>query len=1045
MYFKLERVQKYTRDIKKLIYDSKVPIETIQYKDGFFKTPKDVEDSSLPWLYYNTGDYWGGKDINRWFKFNVKIPIEFKGKTIGIYISTGLEDEYTLINPQFLIYVNGEIIQGLDINHREIILKKECNGEEIFHIDLKAHSGMKDRKVDLFVQLVTIDEATRELYYNLTVPMEAAKNLEEEDNRRIDILEVLNKTINIVDIRRPYSKEYIESVQRANDYIKNNFYDKKCGKEAITASIIGHTHIDVAWMWTLAQTREKIVRSFSTVLNLMDEFPEYKFMSSQPQLYKYLKEDYPEIYERVKEKIIEGRWEAEGGMWVEPDCNLTSGESLVRQLLFGTRFFYNEFGVRNQILWLPDVFGYSANLPQILKSSGIKYFMTTKISWNQFNKIPYDTFMWQGIDGTEILTHFITTKDLTQTLNPHFTTYNGFLYPEAVMGGWDRYQQKDMNKDILIAYGYGDGGGGPTKEMLENHKRMSEGIPGCPKTQIDTATNYFKRLESKISQLPKWVGELYLEYHRGTYTSMARNKKYNRKCEQLYLDAEIMSVMAQNFGLIEYPQEKLNQGWEVVLRNQFHDILPGSSIKEVYDDSDEEYKYALSLGGRLFNNAFDAILDNICIDKQSVVAANTLSFNRNDIVVFEIEENNKDMDHVILIDKKGDLKPCQIIKEDNVTKGLFYANDIPSKGYTTYELSKRVEAFKSTMIVDTKRLENKFFILKLDNKGTFTSIYDKVNDREILKENNRGNMILAYEDKPMGNDNWDIDIYYKEKVWELDRVKKIEIVENGPVRGILEIHKKFLDSIWIQKIIIYNDIPRIDFDTYIDWKEEDILLKATFPIDINADKATYEIQYGHVERPTHWNTSWDVARFEVVAHKWVDISEDGYGVSMLNDSKYGHDIKDGDMSLTLLTSGTDPNPDADKEEHRFRYSLYPHKENWKGARTVNMAYNFNIPVYAKLVHKTKGSIQKEFSIASLDKNNVFIEVVKKAEDTDDIIIRLYEAYNRRTKARFTYYQKFNKVIECNMMEEEIKVVKECSSQFEFEIKPLEIKTYKICK
>ncbi len=1047
MYFRLERVQKYTRDLKKLIYDKKMPIGAVRYKEGLFKSCKDVQDSELPWLDYRVGDYWGGRDVDRWFQFDVKIPKEFKGKTTALYISTGLEDEYTLINPQFLIYVNGKIIQGLDINHREVILQRECKGEEVFYIDLKAHSGMHDRKVDLFVQLVTIDEDTRELYYNLTVPIEVASNLGVEDNRRLAILDALNKTINIVDMRKPHSKEYIESVHRANDYIKSNFYDKECGKEAVTASIIGHTHIDVAWLWTLAQTREKVVRSFSTVLQLMDEYPEYKFMSSQPQLYKYLKEDYPELYEKVKEKVADGRWEAEGGMWVEPDCNVTSGESLIRQLLFGTRFFNDEFGVRNRILWLPDVFGYSANLPQILKSSGIKYFMTTKISWNQFNKVPYDTFMWRGIDGTEVLTHFITTKDLTQTLNPHFTTYNGFLYPEAVMGGWERYQQKDINKDILIAYGYGDGGGGPTKEMLENHRRMTKGIPGCPKTQIDTATNYFERLDGKSSKLPKWVGELYLEYHRGTYTSMARNKKYNRRCEMLYLDVETMSVMAKSFGIIKYPQEELNQGWEVILRNQFHDILPGSSIKEVYDDSDKEYKYALNLGNRLLKNVFDVMLENISVDKQSVVAFNTLSFKRNDIVAFELDDSyvNEETGHITLLDKNGKPSACQIIREDNTTKGLFYAKDIPAKGYTAYQLSNTMEAFKSTIYIDKQRLENKFFILKLDDKGTFISIYDKRNDREILKENGRGNRILAYEDKPMDNDNWDIDIYYKEKAWELDLVEKIAIVENGPVRGVLEIHKKFLDSKWIQRIIIYNDIPRIDFDTYIDWKQSDILLKATFPIEINTDKATYEIQYGHVERPTHWNTSWDVARFEVVGHKWVDISEDGYGVSMLNDSKYGYDIKDGDMSITLITSGTYPNPDADKEEHRFRYSLYPHGENWRHGGTINMAYCFNNPVYGKLTHNNRGDMPSEFSLASLDKDNVFIDVIKKSEDKEDIIIRLYEGHNRRTKVALTYHQEFSKVIECNMMEEELREVKSHSTSFEFEIKPFEIKTYKICK
>jgi len=713
MHFGLERVQKYIRDLKPCIYRAVNPITSFEVKEGFFKNHEELENSDIKWSEYKTGDYWGGKDIDLWFRFDVEVPDEFSGRPVALYISTGLDNEYTLINPQFLIYINGEIVQGMDINHREVILHNAPSGGEKFHIDLKAHSGMWERKVDLFVQLVSLDQDTRNLYYNIAVPLEVAQNLSEGDDRRTVILTSLNETINILDMRKPHSVEYSESVEKADKYIEENFYKDKCGKEENVASIIGHTHID-------------------------------------------LKEDYPELYEKVKEKIIEGRWEAEGGMWVEADCNLSSGESLVRQLLFGTRFFEKEFGVKNKILWLPDVFGYSAVLPQILKKSGIDYFMTTKISWNQFNKIPYDTFNWVGIDGSEVLTHFITTKDLTQELNPHFTTYNGFLYPEAVMGGWDRYQQKDINKDILVAYGYGDGGGGPTKEMLENHRRMEKGIPGCPKTKVDTALGYFERLENTLessARVPKWVGELYLEYHRGTYTSMARNKRDNRKSEILYLDIESLASMATSVTDYQYPQDVLNQGWEVILRNQFHDILPGSSIKEVYDDSDLEYKYVFKTGTKLLNESLQALSKEIAVEDTSVLAFNTLSFERDDLVRFE-------SDRVVngVRDENGNIKPCQMIEEDDVRYGLFYGNKLPAKGYKAFEIEKNAVERTSRIIVSASRMENQFFVLELDEKGNFSSIFDKINQRELLKENEFGNKIYAYEDKPMGNDNWDIDM-----------------------------------------------------------------------------------------------------------------------------------------------------------------------------------------------------------------------------------------------------------------------------------------------
>ena len=404
--------------------------------------------------------------------------------------------------------------------------------------------------VELKANIATLDREVENIYYNIKVPLEIAVLLDDNDKKRVDILNFLNEAVNILDLRKPFSVCFTNSVKDSNNFLQEKFYNKYCGCDEVIATCVGHTHIDVAWLWTLSQTREKTARSFSTVLKLMEQYPEYIFMSSQPQLYKFVKEDYPEVYEKIKERIKEGRWEPEGAMWVEADCNLSSGESLVRQILFGTRFFEKEFGVKNKILWLPDVFGYSAALPQILKKSGIDYFMTTKISWNEYNKIPYDTFMWKGMDGTEILTHFITTSDYQNPIKSHFTTYNGDLKPIEVMGSWQRYQQKDINNDVLISFGHGDGGGGVTKEMLEKARRMEKGIPGCPKVKIGKSLDYFIDLENKVSnnkRLPKWTGEMYLEYHRGTYTSMARNKKYNsyfagEKCLQPLMDKYLCSL-----------------------------------------------------------------------------------------------------------------------------------------------------------------------------------------------------------------------------------------------------------------------------------------------------------------------------------------------------------------------------------------------------------------------------------------------------------------------------------------------------------------------
>lgn len=877
------------------------------------------------------------------------------------------------------------------------------------------------------------------MYYDIKVPLDAVTLLDKEDSRRIDTIRILNDCINLLDLRKPYSESFYQSVEEAIAFLQREFYAKSCGNASITATCIGHTHIDVAWLWTLAQTREKTVRSFSTVLNLMKSYPEYVFMSSQPQLYQYIKEDQPEIYAQMKERVKEGRWEPEGAMWLEADCNLSSGESLVRQILFGTRFFKEEFGVENKILWLPDVFGYSAALPQILKKSGIDYFMTTKISWNEYNKMPYDTFMWKGMDGTEILTHFISTTNYSEVSKSHGTSYNGVINPDQIMGAWQRYQQKNINHDVLVCFGYGDGGGGPTKEMLENARRLEKGIPGCPQVKIGKAVDYFKKLEDTVTgsgRLPKWVGELYLEYHRGTYTSMARNKKYNRKSEFLFQDVELFSAMSKHAASGYYPQSEINKCWETILLNQFHDILPGSSIKEVYEDSRAQYEKIAAKGQNLLNDCLDNIAGKISVPVPSVIVFNQLGWNRSDMVELTLPHGAESAG---IRDLEGKLLPAQTLQGGKV---LFYAENVPSKGYKAFTVEEAKSAPKVTSAFD-QTFENDYFRITFDTACSMTSIFDKTNNRELLKPGERANVLQAFEDKPHNYDAWDINIYYQEKMWEINDVVKVELTEDGPVRKTLRIERKFLDSWIAQDIQLYTQIPRIDFKTTIDWKEKHVLLKAAFPVDIHTEKASFEIQYGNVERPTHWNTSWDTAKFEVCAHKWADLSEDAYGVSLLNDCKYGHDIKDGLMRLTLLKSATWPNEDADRERHEFTYSLYPHAGGFREAGTVQMAYELNCPMYAAYRDANDGTLPHELSFAHVDKENVILEVVKKAEDSEDLIVRLYECYNRRTTATLGVYGKVTEVYECDLMEQPLHFVPTKSSSFTFEIKPYEIKTFKI--
>lgn len=1040
MYYLLERTEKICREIEKNIYRNEIEIKEYKYIDGNYHNIDLIQNAPADgWVDFKKGDLWGGRDCHGWFKCSVVVPENFAGQTIALNFST-FEEGWDATNPQFILYVNGEQIQGVDINHREIILSHYAVAGDVYEIDLHAYAGMlEDKKPILYGKLVVIDMASRELYFNLKVPVDVCKELDKEDKRRIDMTTVITDAVNLIDLRRPKSKEYDESVKLTNEYLADKFYGELCGHEEVTATCVGHTHIDVAWLWTVAQSREKVSRSFSTVLKLMEEYPEYIFMSSQPQLYKMLKEDHPKIYDKVKEKIKEGTWEAEGSMWLEADCNVTSGESLVRQIIHGKRFFKEEFNIDNKILWLPDVFGYSAAIPQILKKADIDYFMTTKIAWNQFNKIPMDTFMWEGIDGSEVLTHFITTTGPGQDRESHFTTYNGHIQADAVMGSWRRYQNKNINDDVLISFGWGDGGGGATLEMLENARRLAKGIPGAPKVKMGTALDYFERLEKKVAgnkRLPKWVGELYLEYHRGTYTSMARNKRDNRMCENLYTAAEKLHSLALVEGKSDYPQKSINDSWETVLLNQFHDIIPGSSIKDVYDVTDAEYKVLIENANNLVDDGAKFVSSKIDLKDRSVVVTNTLGFERNDIATFEVPA---DINKVAVIDEDGNEVVCQSI-EDN--KAIFFARNIPANGYKSFKIVEATKEVASDVMLTNKEAENKFVKIKFDDKGQIVSFIDKKADREILQDGAIGNEIQAFEDKPMCFDNWDLDIYYKEKMWKVDDVQSREVVETGAVRSTLKIERKFLESTIVQKIYIYNDMGRVDFDSTIDWKEFDVLLKTAFPLALNTKEATYEIQYGNVTRPTHNNTSWDVASFEVCGHKWADLSEGDFGVSLLNNSKYGHDIKNRNMRLTLLKSTTDPNPDADKEIHNFIYSIYTHEGTWKDAGTTERAYELNNPLISVVEEAHTGELGAELSLAKINKENVMIEVIKKAEDTDHLVLRMYEYHNKTTKATIEFYKEIAEITECNLMERDLETLEADGNKISFTIKPFEIKTLK---
>ena len=1023
-----KRVGVICNELKKKKIKQVFPLTQWEYKEGSFIYPEDALKDEAAWENFDCKTmHWYGKDRHYWFRTTYTVPEELEGKSIWIRISSQIDEWDDGRNPQFIVFVNGEVYQGIDMNHRECLITRSGKAGETLTIDLQAYTGIMHEEFALRTQIEEIDAEIEKLYYDLWVPLAAFSRMEADDKNRKDIEHVLNETINLLDLRTPYSEDFYRSVREASAYIRKALYEDMAGYEDVIATCIGHTHIDVAWWWTVAQTREKVGRSFATVLKLMDEYPNYKFMSSQPQLYAFLKERYPELYEKAKQRIKEKRWEPEGGMWVEADCNLTSGESLVRQFMHGKRFFKEEFGVDNRILWLPDVFGYSGALPQIMKKCGIDYFMTTKLAWNQFNKVPYDTMMWRGIDGTEVLTHLITTLGVSQPIKDYFTTYNGMLHPDAIMGGWMRYQNKDINNDILVSYGYGDGGGGPTREMLETSIRMEKGIKGIPKVRQEFSRTYFEELEERVKgdrRLPVWEGEFYFEYHRGTYTSMARNKRSNRKAELGLMDLELLSVLAQ--AQAAYPAEELDRMWKKVLINQFHDILPGSAIHEVYEVTKEEYAALQKEIKALEEERLHALVG----DGEGITIFNTTGHDRSDIV--ELGEIHAEA----LKDAEGVIYPVQKTAEGAVV----YVEHLPSKGYKTFAaVSSEIEQKTPFVLVDDHTLETPFYTIHLDAEGRFDRIYDKENDREVLQDGKKGNQFRMYEDKPMCFDNWDVDIYYTEKYWDVNDVISMEWTECGPVRATLEMERKESNSVIHQKIHFYADSRRIEFETYVDWKEHQTLLKVHFPVNVHTDEATFDVQFGNLTRKVHTNTSWDKARFESCGQKWIDLSEGHYGVSMLNDCKYGHSVKDSDMALTLIKSGIEPNPVADQEEHYFTYAIYPHAEKWQEAKTVEQAYDLNQPAIAVAGGKPGSMLSK----ASVDRSNVVLETIKCAESGHGIIIRMYESENALTKTNLVVEGNYNKAFACNLLEEEEAELELKDGVVCVQLKPYEVVTVKL--
>ncbi len=1014
------RVEVFIKRLKDLYYEGEISF-TIEYKKF---NPMVTFDKRLNGKYgsIQKGDSWGSNWERAWFHIVGEVPKEWKGKFVVARIDLGGE--------ALIFDEDGTPLQGLSIStiwvdefrrERFEISEKAKGGEKVdlwieasagqlFGVQLEEDKGDQlPKKFGNYlatigtVALTVFRKDIWQLYIDFFVLNDLMKALPEKSVHRARILRTLNNVIDCF-------KTDAESIKKARNMVAVEL-KKPSAASNLKTMAVGHAHLDTAWLWPLSETIRKCARTFSTQNDLIEKYPGYVFGASQPQHYAFVKDYYPSLYEKVKEKITQGRWEVQGGMWVEADCNVISGESMVRQILHGKNFFKDEFNQEVQNLWLPDVFGYSAAMPQILKKSGLDYFITQKISWSQFNKFPYHSFVWRGIDGTEVITHF-----------PPEDDYNSQLKPSRSKYAEENFQEKAFLDEFLTLYGIGDGGGGPTEEIIETGLRQAD-LEGCPQIEFGTAQQMLDRLAQKKENLPIWVGELYFELHRGTLTTQAYNKKMNRFIELKLRELEILYSL---LPFENFPVEIFDKMWKKLLLNQFHDIIPGSSITPVYEDSRKDYEFLSDqvdqLSHEVGNLLFEENEENLCL-------VNTLSYTYKRAIElpgswkgYEVldESNNK-------------------IKVQNEENKLAALVDIPPLSDINIKRGVKVEIEEINLPGESFVLENDLVRYEFDNNGFIYSAYDKEANKQILAAGQKGNVLSLYEDRPLNWDAWDIDIFYEKQLLENAQLESRNWLCSGAVRQGIKQSFKIGNSKITQKIYLTSNSKRLDFETDVDWQEDHKMLRVSFGVNVYSDTATFEIQYGHVRRNTHRNTSWDMAKFEVAGHRFADLSDRQYGVALLNDCKYGYKILENIIDLNLLRSPTVPDPKADRGKHKFTYCLLPHNNEMIESDVLSEAAQLNQEL-ASFTGIGKKEIIFPFS---LDNEDVVLEVIKKAEKEDAFIVRLYEPRGKQALVNLGVNVPNAKIFKADLMENELKELEMINECVSLQFAPFEIKTVKV--
>ena len=935
--------------IEDAVWSSPVPVELASWEAPGEPVPV-TEGLAAAYEPAHVGQRWGAPWGTTWFRVRAQVPEAHAGRPVDLRLDLGFDPDRTGFHVEGLVYrADGTPVKGLNPRNQWVRVADTAQGGEEVELFVEAASnplllggggfdfrpsplgdpetaGREPRYRVERAELAVFEQEVWELQQDLEVLGQLAVELPVEDARRWQLLRSLDRAMDRLDVA-----DLAGTASEARDELKD-VLAQPARASAHRISAVGHAHIDSAWLWPVRETVRKVARTCSNVVALMDDHPELVYAMSSAQQFAWLKEHRPEVWAGVVERVREGRFVPVGGMWVESDTNMPGGEALARQLNHGKRWFLDELGIETREVWLPDSFGYTAALPQLVALSGSRWFLTQKISWNTTNRFPHHSFRWEGLDGTRVFTHF-----------PPADTYGSEVSGAEVAHAARNFSDKGAATRSLLPFGWGDGGGGPTREMLARAGRLRD-LDGSARVEVERPDRFFEQAEAEYPDAPIWVGELYLEMHRGTYTSQARTKQGNRRSEHLLREAELWASTAAVRAGAAYPSAALDRLWKVVLLHQFHDILPGSSIGWVHREAVEAYA------------AVAAELEGIITEAQRALAG------AGDVeVAFNATPHERQGVAALGAGPVGQVAPVEVHSEGD--------------GYV---------------------LDNGLVTARVDHRGLLRSVVDAASGRESLAPGSAGNLLQVHPDTPVRFDAWDVDPYYRNVVRDLTDAESVEAVEGG-----VRVVRRFGQSTVTQLVTLPAGQARVDVDTEVDWREREQILKAGFDLDVTTDHSTSEVQFGHVHRPTHSNTSWDAAKFEVCAHRWVHVGEPGFGAAVVNDSTYGHDVTRRDregggtttqVRLSLLRAPQSPDPVADLGVHRLRYALVPGATI---ADAVREGYRVNLPV-----RTVRGSGEPVEPLVIVEDDGVWVEAVKLADDgSGDVVVRLYEGLGRRCTTR----------------------------------------------